>query len=62
MDIDNKLIKPGAGALVAIKNQKKSVELFKKPSQPIVKKKSKNIILSEEKYMEVSKIVMKFPM
>lgn len=46
--------KPGAMALIAIKNQKKSIVVFKKPAEPaMVKKKTKNVILTEEKYMEV---------
>lgn len=51
---DKKQEKPGQLALVALKNQNKSMEVFKKPSLPVQKKKSKKIILTEEKYLAVS--------
>lgn len=56
--------KPGAMALIAIKNQnnqKKSAVVFKKPAEPVVvRKKTKNVILTEEKYMEVSFLCERF--
>ncbi|KAG5682498.1 hypothetical protein PVAND_011848 [Polypedilum vanderplanki] len=52
--------KPGTLALVALKNQNKSVEVFKKPKIPVVKKKFNQIILTEEKYLqELSKIIQR---
>lgn len=54
MDEKKEINKPGAMALMAIKNQKKSAVVFKKPAEPVVRKKTKNVILTEEKYMEVS--------
>lgn len=53
MDEDQIKKKPGAMALMAIKNQQKSAVVFKKPVEPMVKKKTKHVILTEEKYMEV---------
>lgn len=47
--------RPGEMALVAIKNQNKAVQVFKKPVVPVVKK-DKKIILSEESYMKVKEI------
>lgn len=44
--------KPGEMALVAIKQQSKAVQVFKKPQLPVVKK-NKKVILSEESYMKV---------
>lgn len=44
--------KPGEMALVAIKNQSQAVEVFKKPSVPVMKK-NKQIILTEESYLKV---------
>lgn len=44
---------PGEMALVAIKNQNKAVQVFKKPGVP-ARKKEKKIILSEESYLKVS--------
>lgn len=44
--------KPGELALVAIKNQGKAVQVFKKPVVPAIKK-DKKIILTEESYMKV---------
>lgn len=46
--------KPGEMALVAIKNQSKAVQVFKKPNVPAIKK-EKQIILSEESYLKVSR-------
>lgn len=46
--------KPGQLALVAIKQQNKAVEVFKKPQQVQNKKKTKHVILTEEKYLSVS--------
>lgn len=47
-----KVNKPGEMALIAIKNQNKAVQVFKKPNVPL-KKKEKKIILSEESYLKV---------
>lgn len=47
---------PGEMALVAIKSQSKTVQVFKKPGVP-VKKKEKKIILSEESYLKVNIIL-----
>lgn len=47
--------KPGHLALVAIKQQNKAVELFKRPRQVENKKKTKHVILTEEKYLSVCK-------
>lgn len=49
--------KPGEMALVAIKNQnQRAVQVFKKPTLPLAKK-DKKIILSEESYMKVYKLL-----
>jgi hypothetical protein len=45
--------KPGQMALVAIKQQNKAVEVFKKPTPVLQKKKTKHVILTEEKYLSV---------
>lgn len=45
--------KPGERALLAMKDQNKSLVVFKKPAAPI-KKKDKKIILTEDKYIEVN--------
>jgi hypothetical protein len=45
--------KPGAMALVAIKQQSKAVQVFKTPKAPVTKK-NKKVILSEDSYMKVS--------
>ena len=51
--MDQSTIKrPGELALVAIKNQSKAVQVFKKPIVPAVKK-DRKIILTEESYMKV---------
>lgn len=47
-------LKIGSQALVAIKKQNKAVEIFKKPQPLQQKKKSKHVILTEEKYLSVS--------
>lgn len=47
------MVKPGERALLAMKDQNKAVIVFKKPASPI-KKKDKKIILTEDKYIEVS--------
>ena len=44
--------RPGEKALIALKQQDKQVQVFKKPEVPQIKKK-KSIILTEEQYMEV---------
>lgn len=50
---------PGQMALMAIKNQSKAVQVFKKPVVPM-KKKEKKIILSEESYLkELGKIIQR---
>lgn len=51
---EDKMSKPGQMALVALKNQNQSLAQFKKPAAPVQKKKSKKIILTEEKYLSVS--------
>lgn len=54
MDQEQKM-KPGQMALVALKNQNnKCVEMFKKPAMPKMKLKSRQIILTEDKYLSVS--------
>ncbi|CRK97527.1 CLUMA_CG010916, isoform A [Clunio marinus] len=56
---DTNLDKPGGMALVAIKTQNKAIQEFKKPTVPI-KKKNKQIILSEESYLkELGKIIQR---
>lgn len=46
--------KPGQMALVAIKEQNKVVSTFKKPLAVPKQKKTKHVILTEEKYLSVS--------
>jgi hypothetical protein len=49
--------KPGQMALIAFSNQSKAVAVFKKPAMPVVRKKKTNqVILTEEKYLQVNKI------
>mgnify|MGYP003546506873 CR=1 FL=1 len=45
--------KIGQMALVALKKQNNAVEVFKKPT-PVVKKKKNKVILTEEKYLQVN--------
>jgi hypothetical protein len=45
--------KPGAKALLAMKESSKEVMVFKKPKQ-VQQKKQKHIILTEDKYVEVN--------
>ena len=47
------MVKPGERALLAMKDQNKAIVVFKKPAAP-TKKKDKKIILTEDKYIEVS--------
>lgn len=52
--------KPGHLALVAIKNQRLPVQVFKKPAVPVVVKKNKQIILDEDSYLkELGKIIQR---
>ena len=46
--------KSGQLVLANLKNQKQAMDIFKTPVVPVQKKKSKKIILSEEKYLSVS--------
>lgn len=45
--------KPGEMALLAMKNQNKTVQTFKMPDVPL-RKKEKKIILNEESYLKVN--------
>lgn len=46
--------KPEQLVLATLKSQNQAVEVFKRPFVPSQKKKSKKVILSEEKYLSVS--------
>lgn len=51
---DEQQKKTGPLVLANLKDQKQAMEVFKRPGVPLQKKKSKKIILSEEKYLSVS--------
>jgi hypothetical protein len=51
---DKDTSKIGQLAIVALKNQNKAVAVFKRPAMPLKQKKSKQIILTEEKYLKVN--------
>ncbi len=53
--MSEKIEKPGSLALAAIKQQNREVEIFKKPRAVQKIKKKKHVILTEEKYLTVSK-------